>query len=511
MVKKYICIHGHFYQPSRENPWLEEVELQDSAYPYHDWNQRITEECYSTNAAFLIRDAKKKIVRRVNNYTKISFDFGPTLLSWLQRFAPRTYASILKADKESRKYFSGHGSALAQCYNHIIMPLANSSDKMTQVIWGIKDFEYRFKRRPEGMWLPETAVDLETLELLVKEGIKFTILAPHQAKAVKKIKEGQWQKIEGTKINSRLPYLCRLPSGKTLAIFFYDSVISNEVSFGNLLQNGENFAKRLSSAFANNEPCPQLVHIATDGETFGHHHRFGNMALSYCLKKFEEDNLVKNTIYGEYLVNFPPAHEVTILENTSWSCSHGIERWRSDCGCNSGKNPGWKQLWRVYLREAMDWLRDELSRIYEREMSSFVADPWSLRNDYIEVVLHRTTGNIERFLTRHVKRELSANKKADIIKLLEMQRQAMLMQTSCGWFFDDISGIEGIQIMLHAARAMQFAKQFSKICLEEKYIVFLKKAKSNNTLIRNGAKVYSRFVKPSIFDTGKVERLFEFK
>ena len=186
-MEHYVCIHGHFYQPPRENPWLEEVELQDSAYPYHDWNERITEECYRPNMASRILGPDRKIIDIVNNYSKISFDFGPTLLSWLERHAPDVYQGVIDADKKSQERFSGHGAAIAQAYNHIIMPLANSRDKRTQIAWGIYDFEHRFGRKPEGMWLPETAVDLETLDILAEYGIKFTILSPHQAKRVRSI------------------------------------------------------------------------------------------------------------------------------------------------------------------------------------------------------------------------------------------------------------------------------------------------------------------------------------
>lgn len=508
--RKYICIHGHFYQPTRENPWLEEVEVQDSAYPFHDWNEKISKECYSVNISSPILDSKKRVIERLNNYTRISFNFGSTLLSWLEKNEPKTYKEIIKSDKESKKYFSGHGSALAQCYNHLIMPLANSQDKKTQVAWGISDFEYRFKRKPEGMWLPETAVDLDTLELLAQGGIKFTILAPHQAKAVRKIGEKEWQSTDKDKIDLKMPYLCRLPSKKSLVIFFYNHDISNEISFGNLLKNGENLTKRLLSGFRKEEGRPHLVHIATDGENYGHHHSFGNMALAYCLKKLEQDPAVKITIYGEYLDKFSPSHEVLILENTSWSCSHGIERWRGNCGCSSGMNPTWKQTWREPLREATSWLTVKLAQIYEKEMSTFTADPWDLRNNYIEVILNRTIRNIEHFLATRVKKNLTAIDKSNIIKLLEMQRHQMLMQTSCGWFFDDISGVENIQIMRHAGRAMQLAAEFTKIHLEEEYLSFLKKAKSNNALIKNGAKTYLAFVRPSIFITKKVKRLFEY-
>lgn len=505
-MNRFICIHAHFYQPPRENPWTGEIEYQKSAYPYSNWNERITAECYAPNTASRILNPSGKIINIINNYTRISFDFGPTLLSWMEKNEPETYRNIIAADKISQKYFSGHGSAIAQAYNHIIMPLANSQDKQTQVIWGIKDFEYRFGRKPEGMWLPETAVDMETLEILAAHDIKFTILAPHQARCIRKINERQWIDVRGGKINTKMPYLLKLPSKKTISLFFYDSSISNEVAFGGILNNGEYFAQRLVNNFSNQSTEPQITHIATDGETYGHHRRFGDMALSYCLNQIEKNQFVKLTIYAEFLTKFPPTHEVRIFENSSWSCLHGVERWRDNCGCRLGTNPGWVQNWRAPLREAMDWLRDNLINIYEKQISSLVRNPWQARDDYITIILNRTHQNIEDFLSRHKKRELSSEDKIKILKLLEMQRNAMLMYTSCGWFFDDISGIEAIQIMRYAARAMELAREVSGKDLEPTYLQFLEEAKSNLPQFANGARIYEMFVKPDILSFRDIAR-----
>jgi len=390
-LSKNICIHAHFYQPPRENAWLEEVEPQDSAYPYHDWNQKISAECYGPNAKSRILDSKKMIVDIVNNYSKISFNFGPTLLSWLRREEPDIYNAIIEADNISRDNFSGHGSAIAQCYNHMIMPLASSRDKRTQILWGIRDFESHFRRMPEGMWLPETAVDLETLDIMAEEGVKFIILAPSQGAKTRRLGENEWKEVNGSKIDSQIPYLCTLPSGRSIAIFFYNGPISHDVAFGGLLKNGENFAKRLNSTFVDSQE-PQLVHIASDGETYGHHHRFGDMALGFCLHYIESNKLADITIYGEFLEKFPPKHEVTLFENSSWSCVHGVERWRNNCGCNSGIHPSWNQEWRLPLRGALDWLRDNLLRMYEKEMSVYAHDTWKTRDEYIDVVLDRSKG-----------------------------------------------------------------------------------------------------------------------
>ncbi len=366
-MNRFLCIHGHFYQPPRENPWLEAVELQDSAAPYHDWNERVLAECYAPNAVSRILDEKGRIRKIVNNYSNISFDFGPTLLSWLEENAKSVYQALLMADWESIQRFSGHGSAMAQAYNHIILPLANRRDKITQIVWGLEDFESRFGRAAEGMWLPETAVDLETLDLLAEHGVRFTLLAPHQALRIRRKDRAEWRDVNGGTLDITYPYEVDLPSGRTIAVFFYHGALANAVSFEGLLSNGDAFAKRLMDAFPADTSEPRLVHLATDGEAYGHHHRFGDMALAYALNKVEEGQSAILTNYGEYLEKNPPQWKAEIAQNTSWSCPHGVERWRSDCGCQTGQHPGWSQAWRAPLRDALDLARDELAPLYEKE------------------------------------------------------------------------------------------------------------------------------------------------
>ncbi len=504
MSDKYVCIHGHFYQPPRENPWLEAIELQDSAYPYHDWNVRITSECYATNTAAHILNPDRKIIDIVNNYSRISFNFGPTLLCWLELNQPHVYNAILEADQKSMEFFSGHGSAIAQVYNHIIMPLAESRDKETQIIWGIKDFQHRFKRHPEGMWLPETAVDLESLDLLAKHGIKFTILSPRQASKVRRIGETKWCNVEEGKIDPRRAYLCGLPSGRSITLFFYDGFIASDIAFGDLLENGEVMAERILSAFSDDSGAHQIVNVATDGETFGHHHKNGDMALAYCLYRIDEIEGVKPVVYGEYLEMHPPEYEAMIFEQSSWSCVHGVERWCNDCGCNSGMQKGWHQRWRAPLRGAMDWLRDNLCLVYEDHAAGLFSNPWQARNDYIEVILERTDKVVEDFITFHAGRKLTKEEFIKALKLLEMQRHAMLMYTSCGWFFDDISGIETVKVLQYASRALQLAREISSICFEEPFVKLLEKSESNMPDIKNGAEAYQRFVKPSMLDLIRV-------
>jgi len=497
---RFICIHGHFYQPPRENPWLEAVETQDSAHPYHDWNEKITAECYGTNASSRILDARDRIAKIVNNYASISFNFGPTLLSWLEQREPEVYAAIIDADRMSRDRFGGHGSALAQAYNHMILPLANARDKRTQVRWGVCDFEQRFGRKPEGMWLPETAVDVDSLEALAENGIAFTILEPHQAARWRRIGEDDWTEQAGA-IDPTTPYRCTLPSGRTIAIFFYDGPISRAVAFERLLARGENLANRLLGAFSEGRGHPQLVNIATDGETYGHHHRYGDMALAYALDYVNEQKLARVANYGVFLAENPPEHEVEIVEMTSWSCGHGVERWRVDCGCSTGVGNGWNQQWRAPLRDALDWLRDECVEIFETAGAQALHDPWAARDDYIEVMLDRSDDNLQGFLAKHA---IPQSSTTAVLELLEMQRNAMLMYTSCGWFFNDVSGIETVQVLHYAARVIQLAERVSGRPLELDFLERLGRARSNLPEHGDGRQIYEREVKPTRLDLRRV-------
>ncbi len=284
-MDRYICVHGHFYQPPRENPWLREIEQQSSAAPWHDWNERIADECYAPNTdAPVGREDDKGQPVTLNTFSRISFDTGPTLLSWLERSRPGILEAIREADRSGRERFSGHGPAMAQAYNHLIQPLADSRDRQTQILWGISDFRHRFGRDPQGLWLPETAVDIESLDLMAAAGVRFTILASHQA-AVEE------------PIDPTLPYLVRLPSGREMSVFFYDDELGNAVSFGGLLNDREVFLRTLLDrgipesdleTDADSDPDqPRLIHLATDGETFGHHVKGGEETLAWTLDQLE--------------------------------------------------------------------------------------------------------------------------------------------------------------------------------------------------------------------------------
>jgi hypothetical protein len=345
------------------------------------------------------------------------------------------------------------------------------------------------------MWLAETAVDIESLELLAKHKVKFTILAPRQAAAVREIGTKDWHPVNVASLDTRRPYLCHLPSGNTIVLYFYDGEISQGVAFSGLLNDGRKFAHRLLDAFADDTPGePQLIHIATDGETYGHHHKHGEMALAYCLDYIEHQKTSRLTNYGEYLEKFPPLMEAQIHENSSWSCVHGIERWRDDCGCNSGGTPGWNQQWRKPLREAMDWLRDELAVLYEKEASKFIKDPWKARDEYINVILRRNDDTIRKFMREHCHVDVEQKR---VLRLMEVQRNAMLMYTSCGWFFDELSGIETTQIMQYACRAIQLMTQITENNLEEEFLKRLEAAISNVPNLGNGRNIYNKFVIPS--------------
>jgi alpha-amylase/alpha-mannosidase (GH57 family) len=501
-MQRAICVHGHFYQPPRENPWLELVERQPGAYPFHDWNERITVECYEPNTRARILDDQGRIVALVNNYARMSFNLGPTLLSWLEDAAPETSAALLAADRKSQQRFGGHGSALAQAYSHPIMPLADPRDARTQVIWGVRDFRHRFGRAPEGMWLPETAVDDATLELLVDAGIRFTILAPHQAARVRAIGTDTWTDVSGGRVDPTMPYEVPLPSGRRITVFLYDGPISHDIAFNGLLEDGSRLAGRLVDGFRTDRDGPQLVHVATDGETYGHHHRHGEMALASALELLDARTDVVLTNYAQFLAEHPPTHEVTLVQHSSWSCVHGIERWRDDCGC--GNESGLHQRWRAPLRKALDALHAELADIFVRLAGELVTDPWAARDDYIDVILSGEPAWHD-FVTRHARGTLDAGETRRLRELLELQRHALLMFTSCGWFFDELSRPEPVQVLRYAARALQLAESLTgRADLEVRFVAALALAESNDATYGDGRGIYEQLVRPGIASLAQV-------
>ena len=503
MNKKYLTIHGHFYQPPRENPWIEEIEAQESAFPSHDWNEKVSWQCYSPNGTSRIVDGSNKIIEISNNYQYISFNFGPTLLSWLEKYDNPAYKKIIEADKNSRELYGGHGNAIAQVYNHIIMPLANRNDKITQILWGLKDFQKRFNRNAEGIWLAETAVDAETLDVLIDCGLKFTVLSPYQAKCINKIGEKNWQDVSWGSIDPSMPYRYYVEGTnkqKYIDLFFYDGSISKSVAFDHLLTDGQNFANRLNDGYVENRNRAQLINIATDGESYGHHTKFGDMALAYVVRVGAKKAGFTITNYAQFLENYTPEYEVDIKPVSSWSCSHGVGRWTDDCGCSTGALPHWNQKWRKPLRQALDYLRDELIKICSSEGTKYYKDFWEARNNYIDVILDRSPESVNRFLKQNAKKTLKSADKVNAIKLMEIQRMTQLMYTSCGWFFADISGIETVQILKYSARAIELAKDLMKTDIEKTFLNILQKAKSNIHEYGSGKDIYMKWVKTSVID-----------
>jgi alpha-amylase/alpha-mannosidase (GH57 family) len=496
---KSVIIHGHFYQPPRENPWTGALDHEESARPFHDWNERIHAECYRPNAFARITDARGRIERIVNNYARISFNFGPTLLTWLERQYPDTYVRILEADRESVRMHHGHGNAIAQGYNHAILPLCNARDLRTQVLWGIADFRHRFGRAPEALWLPETACNEATLNALIDAGLAYVILSPAQAESVRRIGEREWRDVSDGSIDPRVPYrFDRADKGRSIAIFFYDAPAARAIAFENALAWSDNLVDRLVRSLGDDG---QLANVATDGETYGHHFHFGDRCLGYTLDVEAPRRELRVTNYGEFLAGNPPRDEVRIKagpngEGTSWSCSHGVGRWYRDCGCQTNAQEGWNQAWRGPLRHALDLLRDDAARRFEEMGSDLFRDPWAARDDYIELVLDRSPVRREQFLNRHARYAHDEPRRMRAVTLLEAQRNAMLMYTSCGWFFADISGIETVQIMKYAGRVMDFMAELEMPVPADRFLEVLAEARSNVAEMGNGADVYRRFVEP---------------
>jgi alpha-amylase/alpha-mannosidase (GH57 family) len=511
MSQAFLVIHGHFYQPPRENPWLGIVERQDSARPFHDWNERIAAECYTPNAFARILDDGGRILRIVNNYELMSYNFGPTLLAWLEEHTPDTYARIIDADRSSLAV-RGHGNALAQAYNHAILPLCDERDRRTQLRWGIADFARRFGRQPEALWLPETAMSLPTAEALVDEGLGFVVLSPHQADGARD--GGDWFDVSTGTIDPTQPYRLMLSGGRHLDVFFYDGPISSAIGFAGLLQSAAALLDRLQLARVDDRHHDQLIHVATDGESYGHHTRFAERTLAYALAVEAPRRGFEVTNYAAHLATHPPTAEVRLKlgpdgEGTAWSCAHGVGRWSRDCGCSVG-TPGFSQQWRAPLRRALDLVRDRAAALYAAEAPPLVGDAWAARDAYVPALLPgcrpRPTARgpsdddlarQQQFLDERAGRTLTPPERLRALRLLEMQRYCQLMYTSCGWFFDEVSGLEGTQILRYANRALELYALISGEELEAQFLAILAEARSNLPAHGDGAEVYRRLVAPS--------------
>ena len=481
-----LVVHAHFYQPPRENPWTEELSREPSAAPFHDWNARIDAECYRPNGVARIFDDAGDVVDIVNNYENLSFDVGPTLLSWLEVHDPETYGRILAADA------GGHGG-MAQGWGHVILPLANQRDMRTQVRWGLADFEHRFGRRADGMWLPEAAVDDRVLAVLAEEGVAFTVLAPGQARRVRPLGGGPrtWVDVQGGVVDTSQPYRWLHPdgSGRGVDIVFYDGGLSHAIAFelGSLSSQG--LLDRVTGR------SDGLVTIAADGETFGHHQRWGERLAAHALSVEAPRRGVEVTNVGAYLRTTRPTSEVEV-SLSSWSCVHGVGRWREDCGCSTGGQPGWQQRWRTPVRAALDGVRDRLTEVFERRGTTVLRDPWAARDAYLGVLL----GALDRrnFVAEHV-----VGDEVEAFTLLEAQRNAMAMYTSCGWFFNDLAGLETVQILRYAARVMDLLAELGEDPGEEDFLDVLGKAESNVADEGTGRDVWHRHVLPARVDADR--------
>jgi len=495
-MKLFLCIHGHFYQPPRENPWTGEIEQHPSAAPFNDWNERIFQECYKPNSEAAIIDENGNVLKWVNNYEYLNFNFGPTLLSWIEEKHPETYKTILESDKKSTALHNGHGNAIAQVYNHIIMPLANKRDKITQVRWGVRDFEFRFGRKPEGMWLSETACNNETLEVLIDEGIKFTILDPSQAEKIRKIETPNWEDVIGGRVNPKIPY--RYFSKKKpgyIDLFFYDGPLSKSLAFDDLIYDSKRLMDAIDSAKTHYYKEPQLISLAVDGETFGHHKHFTERTIAFLLSEYAETKEYKIVNYAEYLSLNEPVFEVKLNEGlrgegTSWSCIHGVDRWKKNCGCHTGGYGDWNQRWRRHLRNALNILHSKIDVLYEIEGKKYFKDVWDARNDYIEILLNNSDKAREEFFNKHSVKKLKRAETEIALNLLEMQKFGMFMFTSCGWFFSDISGIESQKVLEYAKRTIEIAETISPISINDEFLDELEKAKSNKPEYKNGKEIY---------------------
>ena len=508
-----LIIHGHFYQPPRENPWTGIVESEPSAAPFHDWNERIHSESYQPNAFARITDSETVSERVVNNYAKISFNFGPTLLSWLEHNHADTYARIIAADRESALKHGGHGNGIAQAYGHAILPLCNERDLRTQIRWGLADFRYRFGRDAEAMWLPETACNHRVLNALIEEGLRFVILAPHQAARVRpsyRTRSGsdgvssedlssEWRNMDEQSVDTSIAYRAshRDSTERSISVFFYEGATSRAIAFENLLKSGRELVERFAQIAANKE----MVNIATDGETYGHHFKFGDLCLAHALEVEAPARGFQTTNYGAFLDQHPPKFEVEINngpddEGTSWSCVHGVGRWMRDCGCQTGSQPGWNQGWRTPLRQALNFLRDENVEHFEATRAKLFIDPWQARNDSIALILDPNYLR-EQFLRDHAGRSLSMDELWRALRYLELQRMLLLMYTGCGWFFSDISGIETIQILKYAGRAIDLMEQLGLPPVRDRFLEILSAAKSNRPEMGTGADIYRRIVEPA--------------
>jgi len=509
--KKWVIIHGHFYQPPRENPWLNHIETQESASPYHDWNERIYSECYRPNGCSRLLDPIGQINDIHNNYSMMSFNFGPTLMSWIEQKHPSTARRIVKGNKISRTRWNGHGNAVAQVYNHIIMPLASKKDQLTQIRWAKESFRKSFGYSPEGMWLAETAINMETVNCLISEKISFVILSPNQAESYRSLHHTTvWHETSGHPIDTRRPYRVYAKdrdgtkTGGHLDVFFFDEQLSKDISFNDLLQEAHRFGNRIDSCYSGSNDKDEVVVLATDGETFGHHKPFGDMCLAYFFKHVAPSLGITPVNFGQYLEMFPPAYEATLKnafgEGTAWSCAHGVGRWIRDCGCSTGGKEGWNQKWRTPLRDTLNELQAEVDKWYTTTCETMKLDPDRLRDQAIKFFGSSFYSRLKQYCRRHTPAIAFTDESLHHLqRLLEAQKYMLFSFTSCGWFFSDINGIEPMQNLAYACRALQLGIPPShQADAMDRLVDNLAKALSNQNN-ETGAELFEQKILPYFF------------
>ncbi|MEI7529327.1 MAG: DUF3536 domain-containing protein [Elusimicrobiota bacterium] len=498
---RFFALHAHFYQPPRENPWTGAMPPQPSAWPFHDWNSRIARECYLPNACARINDSSGRAIEFGNNYLDLNFNFGPTLLTWLERAYPFYYAKIIEAGRTSRAR-RGHSNAIAQAYNHLIMPLASFQDQLTQALWGIKDFETRFGFRPDAMWLPEAAASDAALRLMIDLGMKYVILSPYQAQKIRPLGAAAWEDTTLGEFDTTRPYAwtdgaAEGGTGRSIAVFFYDGPLSKAAAFEGLLRDSSVFADRVEACYRPGGHGPQLVSLAVDGETFGHHHKFAELTLAHAFLHEFKRRRITAVNFAQYLAANPPRWEAALKpgpdgEGTAWSCAHGLRRWKGGCDCGGENNASLN--WRLPLRAALNTLRDAAAGVYAAEAAKFFRSPWDARNACAQLLTDGSAAAEEAFFAAQCDRELSRAEKKRALELLEMQKNAMFMFTSCGWFFSDISRIETMQNLRYAARVAETLADLGFENADRAFLALLEMAHSNYPEAGNGRKLYDRLV-----------------
>jgi hypothetical protein len=502
-----LCFHGHFYQPPRENPWTDQLAREPSAAPFHDWNARIHAECYRANAFARINDAAGHIEAIVDNYERMSFNFGPTLARWLGRHDPEVAVRLREADAAQRKRL-GSGGAIAQAYAHPIVPLCTARDARTQLVWGLHDFNRRFGHGAEGLWLPETAVSPETLETLIELGVRYTILAPEQISAVRAHGTDEWTAVDRDTLDTGRGYVWRHRdgSGRTIALGVFDGPLSRAVAFGESANRAESLLDAVRiSADRSGVTGPRLVLCASDGELWGHHKKFADLTLAFATRVEAQRRGIEVTNLGAYLARHPPTWEARLAdgpdgEGTAWSCAHGLGRWKRDCGCNMGGPKAGNQAWRGPLRRALDVVRDAAARIYEDAAGDLFRDPWAARDGYGAVVDEPAAARDRALAVFALPKLTKGGDRARLAarRLLELQRATLLMYASCGWFFDDIAGLEGALVIRMGAHALDLIADIGGRPPTRQVVEILAEAKSNSREKGTGADVFRRVARDRV-------------